>query len=568
MTAPVAIGALACGCGLRELIQYIIDRWKQAREEDELSFRASLNVPLSSVTQSERDRLSTVSSLQEVGNQPRRWRRWQSLVVADVVRAPVSPAGAQSQAMGAFRSMSKRAPDDSDEVSRSMSQDLVSIKFWDRHADPQAVARENVVVPMVGLPARGKSYISGAIIRHLHLLGVRAKSFNAGALRRDEGKAGISADFFAADNKDGKATRDRLAMECCDSMLSWLDEAADESCSSVAILDATNTTVERRRAVMQRCSSWMEEKLQEDPLAVPLRVLFLESVCDDGDILEQNYEMKKLNDDYKDKGDANAGLEDFKKRVQAYEAQYCPLDDAELDDGDNGADGADGGLVVQVPVGSIRVINGGVKLECYRTGHSLVAAPVIQLLHAMHLTRRRIVLVPEDEATPEAVAAFMLKVEGEEDGRPMDVICSASEQALVIAEQLELINHHESLLYEVQPRAVLTLAELGGPNKRFDGNSSPGLLQSPASSRRRGERFADVVRRMREVILLIERLPRSVLIVCHKGEPWKVLLAHFQGCPQEVSPIDLPLPMGPIVELRRDHKGFSLQESPWPSTSS
>jgi len=560
--APVALGAALCGCGIRELIQHFIDRWKQEKEEEELSFRAKVNGPLSS----ERDRFSTASNLQD--GDVRKWRRWQSLVVADVVRAPISPSGAQTQALGSYRSMTKRAPDELDEVSRSMSQDLMSIKFWDRHADPQAVARENVVVPMVGLPARGKSYISGAIIRHLHLLGVRAKSFNAGAMRRDEGKAGISADFFAADNKDGKATRDRLAMECCDNMLAWLDEAADESCSSVAILDATNTTVERRRAVMQRCSSWMDNKLQQEQPAVPLRVLFLESVCDDTDILEQNYEMKKLNDDYKEKfkGDSNAGIEDFKKRVQAYEAQYCPLDDAELNALDS--EEVEGGFQVQVPVGSIRVVNGGVKLECYQTGHSLVAAPVIQLLHAMHLTRRRIVLVPEDEATPAAVAAFMLKVEGEEDGRPMDVICSASEQALVIAEQLELMNHHPSLLFEVQPRAVLTLAELGGSQKRLDKEGSSPFLKSPASSRRRGERFADVVRRMREVILLIERLPRSVLIVCHKGEPWKVLLAHFQGCPQEVSPIDLPLPLGPIVELRRDHKGFSLQESPWPSTES
>ena len=66
-----------------------------------------------------------------------------------------------------------------------------------------------MVLVLVGLPARGKSFLSGAVLRrglglaaeavssgsarHLKLLGVRVRSFNAGELRRDTGKAGIQA---------------------------------------------------------------------------------------------------------------------------------------------------------------------------------------------------------------------------------------------------------------------------------------------------------------------------------------------------------------------------------------
>mmetsp|Transcript_34698 Transcript_34698/g.81009 ORF Transcript_34698/g.81009 Transcript_34698/m.81009 type:complete len:556 (-) Transcript_34698:102-1769(-) len=548
MVASVAVGSACLGCGLSEVLHYFLARWREARQHSEQEFRASIAQPLNEGYSSSHGGRST--SLEGTVQAAKPRRRWQSILVADVVRP--SPSQGLSRMWVDISDM--------DAPIRSVSQDALTNHFWNIHADPQAVARENVIVPMVGLPARGKSYISGAIIRHLHLLGVRAKSFNAGALRRQEGKAGISADFFAAGNKDGKETRERLAMECCDNLLEWLAEASEESCSSLAILDATNTTVERRQAVVQRCTSWMQKRIMKDPVAVPLRIVFLESICDDTDILEDNYEMKKLNDDYKDQADATAGLEDFKKRVQAYEAQYVPLDDGELERAD-----ADGDAFSQVPVGSVRVINGGAKLHCCHTGHSLVAAPVIQLLHAMHLTRRRIVLVPEDEATPQLVAAFMLKVEGEEGGRPMDVICSASDQALFIAEQLETIDRHADCLHQMQPRAVLTLSELTSTSRdrRSSAEYDP-QSPLPGSARRRGERFADVVRRMREVILLIERLPRSVLIVCQRGDPWKVLLAHFRGCPHEVAPSDLSLPQGPIVELRRDHKGYAMVECPWP----
>ena len=57
------------------------------------------------------------------------------------------------------------------------------------HGDPRAVAREAVVLVMVGLPARGKSYLSGSITRHLSLLGVRIKVRTRG---RDGGACGLA----------------------------------------------------------------------------------------------------------------------------------------------------------------------------------------------------------------------------------------------------------------------------------------------------------------------------------------------------------------------------------------
>ena len=66
---------------------------------------------------------------------------------------------------------------------------------------PELGEGEQVVLVMVGLPARGKSYLSNAVIRYLNWFGCRAKVFNAGAKRRDAGKAGAAADFFDKSNK-------------------------------------------------------------------------------------------------------------------------------------------------------------------------------------------------------------------------------------------------------------------------------------------------------------------------------------------------------------------------------
>ena len=65
----------------------------------------------------------------------------------------------------------------------------------------------------------GSRIAASAAARHLKLLGVRVRSFNAGELRRDTGKAGIQvrsmprahfsakADFFAASNVQAKKDR-------------------------------------------------------------------------------------------------------------------------------------------------------------------------------------------------------------------------------------------------------------------------------------------------------------------------------------------------------------------------
>jgi len=497
---------------------------------------------------------------------PRRWfgrqtpRRPRS---SRAEQTPSSRGSGKSNRMSVIRLNNTKASEQSksndsvfrlvlDSVTNSVSggrrkdEPLESMSKWmERTADPQVVSREAVVLVLVGLPARGKSFLSGAVVRHLKLLGVRVRSFNAGELRRESGKAGIEASFFSASNAEAKQERERLAMLCCEQLLQWI-RAAPAGTSSIGILDATNTTVARRQRVLETCYAAACQANEDNTDAAPLRVIFLESICTDERILKDNYQMKLSNDDYKGTEDSGAALTDFKNRVEAYEAQYEPLQESELDlfSGKNSD--------VAMPIGSVQIFDGGQKITCCRTGSSLVAAPMISLLHAMHLTRRLILLVPETDehgrCLPAKDMAKLLTTIEQQEGRTIDVICGTSKHGVKIAQHLSGVRSEWSNTLKQRPRCVLNLRALQG---RAAGSCDGSAME---------ENYADLVRRMRvEVILLLERLPRSVLVVSPGDDVRRVLLAHFCGC-QEDSIADLDMPENGVLELLRDHKGYSCRE--------
>ncbi len=124
-----------------------------------------------------------------------------------------------------------------------------------------------------------------------------------------------SANFFDPDNREAVLIREQCALDTLDDLLDYiLDEGG-----SVGILDATNSTLERRKLVMKHI---------RDRAGPDLNVLFMESVCQNEELLERNMRLKLSGPDYKDK-DPEASLADFKKRVAIYEKAYVPLGDYE-----------------------------------------------------------------------------------------------------------------------------------------------------------------------------------------------------------------------------------------------
>ncbi|KAF2156207.1 bifunctional 6-phosphofructo-2-kinase/fructose-2,6-bisphosphate 2-phosphatase [Myriangium duriaei CBS 260.36] len=181
-----------------------------------------------------------------------------------------------------------------------------------------------LVIVMVGLPARGKSYITKKLARYLNWLQHDTRIFNVGERRRAR-KATLllpepdhmdqSASFFDPSNREAAHIREQCAMETLDELLDYILDGN----GSVGILDATNSTLERRKTVMKR----IRERAGPD-----LNVLFLESRCLNEQLLESNMRLKLSGPDYKDK-DPVAALEDFRRRVALYEKKYVPLGDYE-----------------------------------------------------------------------------------------------------------------------------------------------------------------------------------------------------------------------------------------------
>lgn len=102
----------------------------------------------------------------------------------------------------------------------------------------------------------------------------------APSLHRTESMEKIhDASFFDPNNEQAAHIRDEIAMATLDELLDYiLDQGG-----SVGIFDATNSTLERRKLVMER----IRERAGPE-----LGVLFLESLCVDEQLLESNMRLK------------------------------------------------------------------------------------------------------------------------------------------------------------------------------------------------------------------------------------------------------------------------------------
>ncbi|KPI84197.1 putative 6-phosphofructo-2-kinase/fructose-2 6-biphosphatase [Leptomonas seymouri] len=180
----------------------------------------------------------------------------------------------------------------------------------------------SMIVCMVGLPGRGKSFIGKRLVRYMNWKGVPCRVFNAGDYRRQllgvEGTA--NAAFFDPNNPQGAQLRERMAELACEDLVRFIASHA----LAVGILDATNTTRKRR--------AWLSEYFQREAgkQSLPYRLLFIESVCTDDTIITENILRSKCdNDDFKNVSDVGAIIAEFRSRISQYEKVYETCEPAE-----------------------------------------------------------------------------------------------------------------------------------------------------------------------------------------------------------------------------------------------
>ncbi|XP_013865029.1 6-phosphofructo-2-kinase/fructose-2,6-bisphosphatase 2 isoform X2 [Austrofundulus limnaeus] len=171
------------------------------------------------------------------------------------------------------------------------------------------------VIVMIGLPARGKTYMSKKLTRYLNWIGVPTKVFNLGVYRREAVRAYKSYDFFRHDNEEAMKIRKQCALVALQDVKEYLTEEGGQ----IAVFDATNTTRERR------------DLIQEFVMENAFKVFFVESVCDDPEVIAANIlEVKVSSPDYPEKHRERV-MEDFLKRIECYMVTYQPLDPDDYD---------------------------------------------------------------------------------------------------------------------------------------------------------------------------------------------------------------------------------------------
>ncbi|SMN20584.1 similar to Saccharomyces cerevisiae YIL107C PFK26 6-phosphofructo-2-kinase, inhibited by phosphoenolpyruvate and sn-glycerol 3-phosphate [Maudiozyma saulgeensis] len=175
-----------------------------------------------------------------------------------------------------------------------------------------------LIIIMVGLPATGKSFITNKLSRYLNYSMYYCQVFNVGNTRRrfakEHGLTEQDSNFFDPHNSDSTHLRDKWALDTLDELLDYLTVGR----GSVGIFDATNTTKKRRKLVLERIHERSEH----------LKVLYLESVCTNQAVVENNIKLKLFGPDYKGKNPEDS-LRDFKDRLKNYLKAYEPIEDDE-----------------------------------------------------------------------------------------------------------------------------------------------------------------------------------------------------------------------------------------------
>uniref|UniRef100_A0A673MLP3 6-phosphofructo-2-kinase/fructose-2,6-bisphosphatase 2 n=1 Tax=Sinocyclocheilus rhinocerous TaxID=307959 RepID=A0A673MLP3_9TELE len=171
------------------------------------------------------------------------------------------------------------------------------------------------MIVMIGLPARGKTYMSKKLTRYLNWIGVPTKVFNLGVYRREAVKAYKSYDFFRHDNKEAMKIRKQCALVALQDVKIYLNEESGQ----IAVFDATNTTRERRDLIIY----FVQE--------IAYKVSQPNSVCDDPEVIAANIlEVKVSSPDYPETHRERV-MDDFLKRIECYKVTYQPLDPDEYD---------------------------------------------------------------------------------------------------------------------------------------------------------------------------------------------------------------------------------------------
>jgi len=390
-----------------------------------------------------------------------------------------------------------------------------------------------LVVVMVGLPARGKSYIARKISQYLAWHGYRTHIFNLGAYRRDR-HAGAPASFFDPSNPDAVGTRDHLAAAAMDDLVAWIHAGGQ-----VAVYDATNTTVARRAFVLARL----------EHAGIPS--LFVELRTSDHQLIEANIrETKVTSPDYAGV-DPEEAARDFRARIAHYESTYEPLDSTD--------------------VSYIRISDVDEQMVLNRV-RGYVAMRIVHLLHNLHIDSRTIWLSRHGESHDNVRQILggdsSLTDRGREYAGALRSFIDSLQQPIAHVWTSTLRRAIETA--EPLGRSFLPIRALDEINTGIcDGLTEAEIAERHADEHRlrhgnklayrypRGESYEDVIRRLDPVVLELERHRAPVLVIAHQAV-LRCLYAYLTGTLRARCP-HIEIPLHTVLALRPRAYGCEVE---------
>ncbi|OCK77336.1 bifunctional 6-phosphofructo-2-kinase/fructose-2,6-bisphosphate 2-phosphatase [Lepidopterella palustris CBS 459.81] len=391
-----------------------------------------------------------------------------------------------------------------------------------------------------------------------------------------------SASFFDPKNKKAALIREQCAMETLDELLDYILLAG----GSVGIFDATNSTLARRKQIMTK----IRERAGPE-----LNVLFVESVCQDQNLLEANMRLKLSGPDYDGK-DPVAALEDFKKRVAIYEKNYVPLGDYEEEN--------------NMPY--VKMVDVGRKVISHQIKGFLSAQAVYYLLN-FNLTPRMIWVTRHGESVDNVAGKIGGDSDLSDNGRRY-----AQAMARFIDQERKMWSIHQAdkaanthfpphpgdhtppnphygvegdhnfcvwtsmLKRSIQSAEYFDEEDYETKQMRMLDELNGGIMEGMTYdeikiqfeeefNRRKqdklgyrypgpgGEGYLDVINRLRPVIVELERMTDHCLLITHRSVA-RVLLAYFQGLKRE-DVADLDCPLGMLYQL--EPKPYGVEFKAW-----
>uniref|UniRef100_A0A8C7U0B6 6-phosphofructo-2-kinase/fructose-2,6-biphosphatase 4a n=1 Tax=Oncorhynchus mykiss TaxID=8022 RepID=A0A8C7U0B6_ONCMY len=369
------------------------------------------------------------------------------------------------------------------------------------------------LIVTVGLPARGKTYISKKLTRYLNWIGVPTREFNVGQYRRECVKIYKSFEFFQ--------TFPVLCEYCVMVCVSFF----------LQVFDATNTTRERRGTI----TAFAEQN--------GFKVFFVESVCEDPEVIAENIVQVKLGSPDYTNCNTEEAMEDFKKRIKCYENSYETLDE-----------------VLDRDLSYIKIMDVGRRYLVNQVQDHIQSRIVYYLMN-IHITPRSIYLCRHGESDLNVKGCIGgdsgLSPRGKEFANylgqfiqsqeisdlkvwtsQMKRTIQTAEAVSVPYEQWKALNEidagvcEEMMYEEIQQHYPLEFAMRDQDKYRY---------RYP-----KGESYEDLVQRLEPVIMELER-QENILVVCHQAI-MRCLLAYFLDKTAEELPY-LKCPLHTVLKL-------------------